>query len=237
MLIVSYTDIDFTKTELRQRTSKTCEIELEARGEKIVVRQPASKKGDEVVSIIKKTLEDNKGISVEHEKLSLENITLAEARSYFFGCLIDLIDEYRLEDVTSIDVYHNIDENSDEDEITDSIVSNIKKAALSGDGVLISDELRQLHEKGFFITKIVWKSIDKLNKGDMVEFEALFGDPLSCSDFKYLVRGIYNYNEKSGNHNVTRRVASRIEVDVLTRKLEEASKNAYIQVINKYTET
>jgi len=240
MLVTSYTDIDFTKTELRQRTSKVCVIELEDNGDEIIIRQPATKKGNEIVSKIKETIEEDKGISLEEEKISLENILSPEARSYFFDRLINLLDGYNLEDVTSIDVYHHIDdldEETDSEELSEHIAGYIRKAVLSGGGVLTSSEFNQLHKKGFFISKIIWKAVDSLPQGDMVEFEALFGNASSCSDYKYLVRGIYNYNERTAMHNVTRRAASRIEVSTLTRKLEEASKAAYALVVKKYDET
>lgn len=241
-LVVSYTDIDFTKTELRQRTSMTCIVELESNGNEIIVRQPASKKGNEIFSKVKDALENEKGEALNEEKVSLENIIFPEARSYFFDRLINLLEGYELEDVTSIDVYHHIDDltgddDDDDDEISENITGYIRKAVLSGGGVLTSSEFSQLHNKGFFISKIIWKAIDKLPQGDMIEFEALFGDAASCTDYKYLVRGVYNYKEKTGMHNVTRRAASRIEVSSLTKKLEEASKKAYTSVLQRYVET
>lgn len=239
LLIISYTDIDFTKTELRQRTSKTCEIVLEMSNNELLIHQPATNKGKEVVSIIKSALEEDKEIELVEEKISLETITSPEDRSNFFNNLINAIDGYNLEDVTSIDVHHTIDnlELDDEEHSDEELIGFIKKAALSGDGVLLSPEFQQLHKKGFFISKIVWKSKDMIFRGDIVEFEALFGNASSCTDFKYLVRGIYNFSDRTGKHNVTKRRASALELGILNKKLVDASKSSYLKLLAKNDET
>lgn len=241
ILVVTYTDVDFTKTELRQRTLKKCEVELHAEGEEVTFRMPATKKGKEISEMIKSSLSNIIGEELEEEVISLESVTQAEARSLFFDGLIKSIPEYKLEDVSSVDVYHEIDDLDENDENEEDSSSNfagfITKAALAGGGVLESTEFNQLHSRGFFISKIIWTVVDTLPGGDKVELEAQFGRPSSCTDFKYLVRGIYNYNERAQDHNVTKRTPSRIETGTFNRKLEKAAKSSFDKIMKTYVGT
>ena len=239
ILIATYMDIDFTKTELRQRSVKKCEIELQASGNEITVRMPATKKGIEIAGKVKSSLSIDIGKELEEEVISLENIVIPEARSLFFDELIKSISGYKLENVSSVDVYHEIDnlEETQEDKgDSSSYAGFIRKAALAGGGVLESTEFNQLHASGFFISKIVWTVIDTVPAGDKIELEAQFGNPASCTDFKYLVRGVYNYNERTTDHNATRRSPSRIETSDFNHRLEKSAKSAFDKVMNKYTE-
>ena len=137
-------------------------------------------------------------------------------------------------------LYHEIDtlgDTSEEYEDQSShIAGYIRKAALAGGGVLESAEFNQLHSRGFFISRIIWTVIDTQPSGDMIELEAQFGMPSSCTDFKYLVRGTYNYNERTASHNITKRSPSQIETNFFNNRLEKASKIAFDKVIEKYEE-
>ena len=84
VLVVTYTDVDFTKTELRQRTLKKCEVEIHAEGDEVSVRSPATKKGKEISERFKYSLSKIIGRELEEETISLEGIIQAEARSLFF---------------------------------------------------------------------------------------------------------------------------------------------------------
>lgn len=238
ILVVTYTDVDFTKTELRQRTLKKCEVELHAEGDEVTVRMPATKKGKEISERIKSSLASIIGEELEEEVISLESITHAEARSLFFDELIKSIPGYELEDVSSVDVYHEIDNldgnGDDEEDSSASFAGFIRKAALAGGSVLESTEFNRLHSREFFISKIIWTVVDTLPGGDKVELEAQFGTPSSCTDFKYLVRGVYNYNERTQDHNATKRTPSRVETDTFNKKLEKAAKNSFDKIMNTY---
>ncbi len=231
-LVVTYTDIDFTKTELRQRAIKKCEIEIQRENGELTFRMPSNEKAKTITSKLKENLSQVKGEELEEETISLENFIEAEARSYFFDRLINLVPGYSFENVSSVDVYHSIDSlDDDEDELDEEqagrFAGYIRKAVLAGNGVLESAEFNQLHARGFFISKIVWTCDENVTGGNRVEFEAQFGTPSSCTDFKYLVRGIYNYNDRTQEHNVTRRSALPKEIKKLNILLEQAAKLSF----------
>jgi hypothetical protein len=55
-LTVTYVDQDFTKTELRQRTVKTCEIQIEKGKDGVVMKLPSTKKAKEISEQLKTAL-------------------------------------------------------------------------------------------------------------------------------------------------------------------------------------
>jgi len=243
VLVVTYTDVDFTKTELRQRSVRKCEVELQSEGDEVTVRMPATNKGKSLAAKVKESLSKIVGEELEAEVISLENLVVPKARSLFFDELIKSISGYDLEDVSSVDVYHEIDSlDTDDDDDDDNenrssyFAGFIQKAALAGGGVLESAQFNQLHSQGFFISKIIWTVVDTLRNGDKVELEAQFGKPSSCTDFKYLVRGVYNYNERTEAHNITKRPPSRMETEKFNTRLEKSAKTAFSRVIKRYEE-
>lgn len=238
---VTYVDHDFTKTELRQRTIKTCEIEIEQGADGVVMKLPSTKKAKEVSEKLKIALMaqvSEKGNKLEEHLISLDAISDPMLRSRFFDYLIRSLDGLEFENVSSVDVYHfeheRRDEFDEDDETESRLASYINKAALAGEGVLESTEFKQLHKQGFYIYKIIWTSVDLSFGGPKVEFEARFGEPCLCRDFMYTVRGIYPFNDKTSEHNVTRRSATPYENDKYNIKLRDASEKALQKVIDEY---
>lgn len=239
VLLATYTEIDFTKTELRQRSIKNCEVDLSRSADDVTIRMPATKKGKELAAKIKSQLEKLKGEKLEEESISLENIANPEARTYFFDALIQSIPGYKLQNVSSVNVHHEIDsledsQDDEEQEASASYAGYINKAVLTGGSVLESAEFKQLHSNKFFISRIIWTAEDELPKGDLVEMEAQFGAPSSCTEFNYLVRGIRSFNERTSLHNVTKRSPSRSEMNHFGKEIDKASRTALKKVKEKY---
>lgn len=241
-LTVTYVDHDFTKTEMRQRTLKTCEIELENSDSGVVIKFPSTKKAKDVSNSLKLAMQaevtKDKGHELEEFSISLLSITDAAVRSKFFDVLIRNIPGFEFDNVSSVDVYH-LDENEkdefDEDDGASSrFASYINKAALAGEGVLDSTEFSQLHTRGFYIYKIIWTSIDTKNEGPKVEFEARFGKPDSCTDFMYTVRGTYPFNDRTLAHNITRKAATPHENGKYNASIRVASEKALEDTLRAY---
>lgn len=241
VLSVTYVDYDFTKTELRQRTIKNCEIQIEKDKDGIVMKLPSTKKAKEVSDKLKVALKAqvNKdgGSELEEFSISLESFADASIRSKFFDHLIRNVPGFKFDNVSSVDVYHFEQKQFDEfedDDVDARLASYINKAALAGEGVLESTEFKQLHKQGFYIYKIVWTSVDTSIDGPKVEFEAQFGSPDSCTDFMYSVRGTYPYNRRTNEHNVTRKSATKYENNKYGLNLRDASESALQVVTAEY---
>ncbi|OBU20673.1 hypothetical protein [Photobacterium aquimaris] len=241
-LKVTYVDHDFTKTELRQRTIKTCEIQLENDANGVVMKLPSTKKAKEISEQLKLALKaqviKDSGEELEEFSISLEALADAEIRSKFFDNLIRNIPDFSFDTVSSVDVYHfekeRVNEFEDDDNSEARLASYINKAALAGAGVLESTEFQQLHKQGFYIYRIIWTAIDNSLDGAKVEFEAQFGKPSTCTEFMYTVRGLYPYNSRTMDYNVTRKSVTPYENDKLNMKLRDASESALRDTIKAY---
>ena len=100
-------------------------------------------------------------------------------------------------------------------------IIRIDKASLKGKGVLESKQLMELEGHGFYLWKIRWTVREKPVGSEIVEFEAQFGNQAKCSDFSYIVKGVYNYN--NGKYAKNRVRASSVVEQQLKVKLEQAA--------------
>lgn len=100
-------------------------------------------------------------------------------------------------------------------------IIRIDKASLKGKGVLESRQLIDLEGHGFYLWKIRWTAREKLVGSELVLFEAQFGNQAQCSDFSYIVRGVYNYNAGKYAKNTVR--PGPVLEQKLKVRLEEAA--------------
>lgn len=100
-------------------------------------------------------------------------------------------------------------------------IIRIDKASLKGKGVLESKQLMELEGHGFYLWKIRWTAREKPVGSELVEFEAQFGNQAKYSDFSYIVKGVYNYN--NGKYAKNRVRASSVVEQQLKVKLEQAA--------------
>ncbi len=238
---VKDTEVDFSKTELKQKSKKTYKFEFQVTDSSIDVRYSSNEKSQEILEQIFNTISDLKGEIIEPQKISLQSITSSKYRNQFFINLINSLPNHRLRNVTKIDIKHNSNDldtplefegnesylDGESDEIPPGFID---KVSLMGIGVLESSEFIQLNEKGFFISKINWTAIDQSNsEGDMFEFEAEFGNPASCTNFEYIVKGVYRFNGET--HGKTRKTLSADESNKKLKLVEEAAKNVYEEIL------
>lgn len=247
-VIITYEEVDLSKTELRQRTTKTCEIEIKKTEDGISIRQPANLKASNISAEIVDRLSSIKAVELEPQIIDLQAFQEPEARSLFFERLIRSIDQHELKDVKAVSINHQRsddlldvtfeDEESEEmEDLGRAATGYISKAVLAGTGVLQSSEFSQLHSKGFFISRIVWIAVDRhLTNNRCVELEAEFGNPTLCQDFKYVCKGFFERRD-DGSFNVTRKPFNRQEDKEMMTLLEKASRVAFQEVLEKYGES
>lgn len=247
-VLVTYEEVDLSKTELRQRTIKTCEIEIKKTEDGVSIRQPANIKASSISASIIESLSSIKATELEPQIIDLQVFQEPEARSFFFERLIRSIDGHELEDVKAVSINHQRpgkvldsafedDESEDMEDLGRDATGYISKAVLSGTGVLESSEFSQLHSKGFFISRIVWIAVDRHLTNDIrVELEAEFGNPALCQDFKYVCKGFFERKE-DGSFNITRKSFNHLEDKQMITLLEKASRAAFQEVLKKYGES
>ncbi|WP_270830449.1 hypothetical protein [Aeromonas sp. QDB63] len=211
---IKYLSTDYTKSDFRQVVNKEAMLELECDNGKITIRRPDNDQLEEYETSLLKKIEANVKSSLpEAPSLTISEVTLINipspiARTNFFIKLLKELNGYEFDDVTDAYVYHlkpsnitPLDENEDGDGDGDDIEFgvHISKASLKGEGVLKSEELRQLYERGFYICKIRWRIKEKTYDHDIYEIEAQFNNQEECSGFSYVTKGVKRYRSQ-GEH-------------------------------------
>lgn len=210
-----YSEIDYSKTRLIQRRHKEADIEFIIEGDKTIVRSPANDKANDIVNNLKNRLDKKKNINILAELIELTEFNYLE-RTEFFTSLISKMPNFKPENVTSVNVESSIkqvdeneldlDDNQETEEAKQKMLALVKNVALKGQILLASEEYKQLKDKGFYITDIIWQSSKTIPPLPLVEFEAGFEEPENLTGFKYNVRGARNF--KKGEYTKTLRRVS-----------------------------
>ena len=208
-LHVRYKKFHFNKSEFRQIENKDALISIEPEGGTYVIRGPHNEKVDQIRSELLMLVEEATGAEIQTEEISLESFRDSSTRTRFFQMLIDHIQGHPQYDVTDVYFFNpnedarsteqllrGISEASSPEDDEPELGIHIDSATLKGGRVLESPEMRDLLAKGFYISKIVWKARASGFDDDILEFEAQFAEPESCTEFSYMVRGYYEYLEK-----------------------------------------
>ncbi len=226
-----YTEIDFSKTELAQRSNKVSYIEIskEESDDGFLVRYSDTEKAENACAKIIDSIAKGQKKGIEEFSISLRSLENPEARTYFFDQLCRYMRGYRLDDVTGVDVHRSKVVKDDEDVDVDHYID---KAQLKGKGVLNSKEFDQLTSMGFYTYYLAWTVVPQSGVGDKIEFEAKFKDPELCEKFTYVVKGVYKKNGSS--YNKTHKPPTPIDKKEYLRLLEDSSNKAYQSAIKNY---
>lgn len=242
---VEYTEMDYSMTRLRQRKPKEAFIEVINEDGATKIRRPANERVDKIVSEIISNVKDDDGNEVKKDNIDLSNIHDSYIRTKFFTDLISDLDDMYLHDVKYIKVDNlktnivevsedNISDDNEEAIIEQEFLGYVKKAALDGEGLLQSEEYQSLIDSGFFISSIVWQSIEDKVDGKKIEFEAAFDNSSTCTGFKYNARGSYNFND--GKFTITKRPFKEHEKAKYFKIIEKKAKELMDEIISSISE-
>ena len=143
-------------------------------------------------------------------------------RTSFFIKLINGLNGYIFEDVSDAYVFHPKPDKIEDEEDDVEIGIHITRASLKGEGVLKSEELLSLYDRGFYIWKIRWTAKENLPDPDVYEFEAQFSNQLDFNGFSYSIKGVKKY-KGHGEYNKTFASLTRTEESKFHRLIEEAA--------------
>jgi hypothetical protein len=197
---LEYTEIDFSKTRLRQRQTREAHIEFRIEGDHTVVTMPATEKARQAAEALRERLFARKQVDIGLEEVDLSGITDPEPRTAFFTKLIGSLPDFTLSDVMRVnadraDKPHAtvLDEDSEEEEAdeeaSEQMLGIVKAMAFQGQSLLTSPQYQAMHDQGFFITSITWSAKRNVSPYQIVEFEAGFEEPAAGRGFRYNVRG------------------------------------------------
>jgi len=248
--------IDYSRTELLQKKTQDIKLEFQESDEGFIIRYPSNEKASVFVDDFLGILESKTKKEILPTVISLDFIPQPETRSFFFQRLIQLIEGYDFHDVISVDIHHKssvpdleaegdfLDEEntsgespSRHKEYSQDATGYIRRAILTGTGVLESREFNQLHQNDFFISRIVWTAVSnkKSKSEEKIELEAQFKEPKSCRKFSYSCKGLYK--AKDVGFIKTRKNFSALEEKRIIELLEKAARTAFQDVIAKHGDT
>jgi hypothetical protein len=203
---VKYSDIDYGKTRLIQRTPKEAGIEFHIENNKTVIRMPANDRIKGVFGKLKDKLDAKRKTEIPAIRIEIGEFESPALRTEFFTTLISDLKGFALKNVTSVKVERlrqepeegelQLEDEQESEEAKQEALALVKKVALKGETLLASEEYQSLAKKGFFITSIIWRSTLAKHPYPMIEFEAAFEEPIAGKGFKYFVRGAYNVVDK-----------------------------------------
>lgn len=241
MVNVKYSDIDYGKTRLVQRTPKEAGIEFHIEGDKTVIRMPSNTKAKEVFSKIKDKLDSKKKIDIPTDLIEIGEFTSSESRTEFFTSLISKLKGFKLDNVTSVKVEPikkelgddelDLEDDQNKEQAKQDALALVKNVALKGETLLASEEYQSLLKKGFFITAIIWRSKQTSIPNPIVEFEAAFDEPEAGKGFKYSVRGALNFAE--GEYTKTLRPISAEDKEILLSLIEQTASSTIVEIRKK----
>lgn len=203
---VKYSDIDYGKTRLIQRTPKEAGIEFHIENNKTVIRMPANDRIKGVFGKLKDKLDAKRKTEIQAIRIEIGEFESPALRTEFFTTLISDLKGFSLKNVTSVKVERlkqepeegelQLEDDQESEEAKQEALALVKKVALKGETLLASEEYQSLAKKGFFITSIIWRSMLAKHPYPVIEFEAAFEEPMAGKGFKYFVRGAYNVVDK-----------------------------------------
>jgi hypothetical protein len=198
---LEYTEIDFSKTRLRQRQTREAHIEFRIEQGHTIVTLPATEKARQAAQALRERLVARKQANIGLEEVDFSGITDPKRRTTFFTRLISSLPDFTLSDVMRVnadraDRDHTmaaVDEEGEEEEgdeeASEQMLGIVKAMAFQGQSLLTSPQYQAMHEQGFFITSITWSAKRNVSPYQIVEFEAGFEEPTAGKGFRYNVRG------------------------------------------------
>lgn len=241
---ITYMSTNFSKSDFKQVVKKQAVIEIEPTASGYVMRRPDNDQTEnyeqQLLSLIEimsteKAIADGKPLSdakLDIHEISLENIDSPQHRIEFFTKLINGLEGYELDDVTDVYVYHPKPEEIEDEDGEADIGVHVSKASLKGEGVLKSEEINSLYERGFYICRIKWRVKEKGADPNIFEFEALFNNPQSFSEFSYITKGMKKY-KGHGEYNKNPTLLNDDQELFFSRLIEKTARSIIMDITNK----
>lgn len=240
---LDYSELDFSRTRLRQRREFQAFFEIDINDGKITVRRPFVDRCDDIARKLAEELRA-RGRPVTDGaiefSIDLSGITTPSARTHFFTGIIQNMSGFKVEDVPDVKIDRSIEKPTadidDEDDVADQNDDNqgaeeteaaslVKRAVLSGTGILQSQEYQRFTKSGFYLSRIVWLARDLQGDQNKYEFEASLGDPARGKGFSYAIRGKFT-RKNDGGYTKSKRPAAPDEKRRLSRIIEGAAGNS-----------
>lgn len=238
-MVVGYSEPNFSKTRCLQHLDKTLVIRLEREGDHFKVRLHENNRALEILDALEKKLVPASETPKVRQEIAVSGLNSVQ-RSKFFIEMARGIVGYSLKDERGLQVDRPLDGNSDElnddedgngdspgsdgqsKEKKDQFQGLVKRALLSGTGLLMSPQYQDYAKGGYCLSKLIWTVEADSTDGPIVEFGAEFRDGKRGTGFRYGVLGKFERQE-DGTFAKTKRGVAGIEKSNLLDLLESSA--------------
>lgn len=211
IITITYNKVNPNKSQLQQTVTKEATITITESAGELIMRSQCNEDSEQWSNHFLEILSTGSETKPIIEAISLEFIDKPKDRSQFLEDLIKSIDGFELVDVSKVSVFNpekkspakDLVESSTEDTDDIDTGTHVFRASLNGKGVLNSNEVDDLHSKGFYSYHAVWTCIEKTASPDIYEIEVKFENSENCTVFSQKVKGYYRYIS-NGNHSNSR---------------------------------
>ncbi|EPW6625605.1 hypothetical protein ACWOK4_003771 [Vibrio vulnificus] len=240
---ITYQTLDYSKSDFKQVVKKNAIVTIEKTNDGYDIRYPMNPHLVKYEKILHKKVRcesESKDLDFSFDRITLFAVENSNLRTKFFEDLLSHMDGFKLYDVTDVYVYNPKPkvENKNSKESKDQSKKkefHISKASLKGQGVLKSDELKELYARGFYVCKIRWKFTDGMIDSDIYEAEAQFCNAEDCTDFSYINRGKFKYR---GSETYTK---NPVKLDApeetrINKAIESTARRLMLEIISSTKE-
>ena len=226
-LAITYQVLNLSKNDFQQVSVRDAVLTIEETDSGLDIQHPQNKKlsdiSDELIDVL-----ESKDKSLQKDEIELSAFEKPEDRCQFFDYLTKGVEGFTCKDVTDTYVFNPSKKitSGQKNEV------HITSASLKGTGVNLSDELKNLHEQGFYTWRVIWKAVkENKDSSDLYVFEAQFSDAEECKDFSFIVKGSYKRKDEGivgdvSGHNVNRTPISLIEEEQLNKLINKSAWSA-----------
>ncbi|MEF3698141.1 hypothetical protein [Desulfolutivibrio sp.] len=238
-IIYEYPHVDYGKATMLQETIVRDSIEFSLQKKDVTdIRFAANSKCKDLIKKIIDEIEGLESSTIEIDEIDLSHVTDGKRRNDFFFSLINTIPGLVLDDVSGVKISNINNSIAIENDLVDTdaeetepemfpateLTGFIKDVAIRGKSLLFQKEYLDFVEKGFFISNLVWRSLDKnVEPNIMVEFEAGFADHQQCKNFQYSVKGAYVFKKDKSVFSSTRKPLAEPDKIKYKTKIEQAA--------------
>lgn len=229
-IFIQYDHIDYTESEFRQVQPRDAVIEFipDDQGN-YIVRNTHNNYIDTATQSIFAGVEAATGKKLPLSQIGLEGFAEAKVRNRFFEELIEDIEGFNFDGLTDAYCYKPRSSNGigvplgERDADTEK-QPYVVRVTLKGNEVNKTFMAGDLYKAGYYLVKVVWRMKEKLKDSELIEFEAQFGEPNSCTGFSYQARCAIVCED--GVATDQKRVIHKAEQDQYFRLIEAAARRA-----------
>lgn len=218
---VQYSQVDYRRSEFNQVQVKDAVIEFHPTSDGYVVRSTQNEYVSSIRESLFREIEAESEVELQRYEVSLQAVTSPDARSKFFFDLAESLEGYVTLDVTDVFVFKPYIGGFDGEEA--DVDTHVERVAMKGTGVYRSPVMQKLTDDEYYVVKIGWRVKDRKSAKSLVyDIEAVFANPESCTDFSFLVVGVYA--NQDGEEAQSRRHPTRAEAAPVISAIEKRSK-------------